>query len=239
MASGGVRKSLTDEEMNQEVSDVLSDKEMSESPFDSEGVDYDYETAKASGGKPDETGHWGSLDPRTGMVLKGRQHETWDLMEKEEVRRGNKIAKKGDRYYSVKDENSYQLSPNFHKKEFNQNRKPMGLDAFKVNPILIDKLEELRTAIGDKPIKINSGYRSSEYNKEVGGASKSQHLTGSAADIQVEGMTSNELNKIASELGFSFTQTYKNKPHLHVDVRGLHPKKDATKSLTDEEIGAK
>ena len=70
--------------------------------FDPEGSDYDYETARASGGKPDpKTGHWGSLDPKTGMVLKGREHKTWDLMAEEERRRGNIIIKKNGRYYSV------------------------------------------------------------------------------------------------------------------------------------------
>jgi hypothetical protein len=52
--------------------------------FKPEGTGYDYGTAQSSGGKPDETGHWGSLDPRTGMVLKGRKHPTWNLMEEEE-----------------------------------------------------------------------------------------------------------------------------------------------------------
>ena len=46
--------------------------------------------------------HSGSLDPQTGMILKGRNHPTWHLMEEEEKRRGNKIVKKADgRYYSV------------------------------------------------------------------------------------------------------------------------------------------
>ena len=46
--------------------------------------------------------HGGSLDPRTGMVLKGRKHETWHLMEQEEIKRGNMIIKRKDgRYYSV------------------------------------------------------------------------------------------------------------------------------------------
>ena len=45
--------------------------------------------------------HSGSLDPRTGMVLKGKQHKTWGLMEEAEKRRGSQIIKKGNRYYSV------------------------------------------------------------------------------------------------------------------------------------------
>lgn len=38
-----------------------------------------------------------------------------------------------------------------------------------------------------------SGYRSEDYNAEIGGASKSQHITASAADIQVTGLTSQDL----------------------------------------------
>jgi hypothetical protein len=45
--------------------------------------------------------HGGSLDPRTGMVLKGRNHPTWDLMMQAEKRLGNKVIKKDGRYFSV------------------------------------------------------------------------------------------------------------------------------------------
>ena len=38
------------------------------------------------------------------------------------------------------------------------------------------------------PIIINSGYRSPQLNKKVGGAPNSNHLTGCAADIRVTGM---------------------------------------------------
>ena len=41
---------------------------------------------------------------------------------------------------------------------------------------------------GEVPIVINSGYRSEEVNKAVGGAATSNHLTGCAADIRVSGM---------------------------------------------------
>jgi len=45
--------------------------------------------------------HGSSLDPKTGMVLKGKNHPTWNLMEEEEIRRGNTIIKRDGRYYSV------------------------------------------------------------------------------------------------------------------------------------------
>ena len=41
---------------------------------------------------------------------------------------------------------------------------------------------------GDDPIIINSGFRSPEVNKAVGGVSTSNHLTGCAADIRCIGM---------------------------------------------------
>ena len=41
---------------------------------------------------------------------------------------------------------------------------------------------------GDAPIIINSGYRSPEVNKAVGGAPTSNHLTGCAVDIHVYGI---------------------------------------------------
>lgn len=43
-------------------------------------------------------------------------------------------------------------------------------------------LDPLRQAYG-KPIKVNSGYRSTSLNKAVGGVSNSQHKEGKAADI--------------------------------------------------------
>ena len=47
-------------------------------------------------------------------------------------------------------------------------------------------LEVLRGRVG--PIIINSGYRSPELNKAVGGAPTSNHLTGCAVDIRVAGI---------------------------------------------------
>ena len=41
---------------------------------------------------------------------------------------------------------------------------------------------------GSHPIIINSGYRSEEVNRKVGGAPNSNHLTGCAADIRVFGI---------------------------------------------------
>ena len=48
-------------------------------------------------------------------------------------------------------------------------------------------LEVLRSRAG-APIIINSGYRSPQLNKKIGGAANSNHLTGCAVDIRTSGM---------------------------------------------------
>jgi zinc D-Ala-D-Ala carboxypeptidase len=64
------------------------------------------------------------------------------------------------------------------------------MEQFEPSQAVIDNLEQLCIKIlqplrnGVKsPIHINSGYRCPRVNSSIGGASKSQHLTGHAADI--------------------------------------------------------
>tara|TARA_R110002153_G_scaffold100312_1_gene236224 strand:- start:2013 stop:2396 length:384 start_codon:yes stop_codon:yes gene_type:complete len=49
---------------------------------------------------------------------------------------------------------------------------------------LMDNLDVIREHFG-YPINVNSGYRTPDYNKAIGGAKNSQHLTASAADIRL------------------------------------------------------
>lgn len=52
----------------------------------------------------------------------------------------------------------------------------------RLNALMDECLDKVREMWG-KPIGVNSGYRSYELNKAVGGAKNSQHLRGEAADI--------------------------------------------------------
>lgn len=87
------------------------------------------------------------------------------------------------------------LSKNFTLTELtkSQTAERLGLDnqpddrALANLRVLCEKvLQPVRDALG--PVVINSGYRSYEVNKAVGGVSTSQHLHGMAADIECPGM---------------------------------------------------
>lgn len=85
-----------------------------EKPFTPAGKGYDYDSARKSGATADENGHWPMLAPLApqdahdlelpvgaALILKGRQHPTWDVGVAAEYIAGNAVIKKGDRYYSV------------------------------------------------------------------------------------------------------------------------------------------
>ena len=69
----------------------------------------------------------------------------------------------------------------------------------------IKVIEPLRIAIG-KPIKITSGYRSKELNKLIGGSKTSQHCFGQAVDIQVQGISTEDLFQKIIELKLPYDQ---------------------------------
>lgn len=64
---------------------------------------------------------------------------------------------------------------------------------------LAENLQALRDEIGE-PININSCYRPPDYNKKIGGAPKSQHLTASAGDITAKSYTPKQLAAVVEKL---------------------------------------
>ena len=71
--------------------------------FDPEGDGYDYRTAKAAGIKEGSDGHWPSREPKSGRLLKGRKHKTFEKGVKADKALGYEIEKRADgRYYTVK-----------------------------------------------------------------------------------------------------------------------------------------
>ena len=56
------------------------------------------------------------------------------------------------------------------------------------SPSLSSRPSAARGEIFEEPIRLNSGYRSPQLNRAIGGAANSNHLTGCAVDIRVENM---------------------------------------------------
>ncbi len=79
------------------------------------------------------------------------------------------------------------------------------------------KLEALRKKLGNKPITVNSGYRSITHNNSVGGAKNSMHQYGIACDISVADKTPAQVVIVARTCGFSGAKAYSG--HVHLDSR--------------------
>jgi len=93
----------------------------------------------------------------------------------------------------------------------------------RVAPELVARLEKIRTALGNVAITVSSGYRPPGHNRFVGGASKSTHIDGLAADISAAGISTEELLKVCEEVigndgGVGY---YPADQFCHVDVRGF------------------
>ena len=85
---------------------------------------------------------------------------------------------------------------------------------------LMNLLEEIRTACGNRAITVTSGYRTPAYNEKVDGAKQSQHLYAAAADIKVSGQSAAEVYKLCDRLVGSRGGVGKYSTFTHVDVRG-------------------
>jgi zinc D-Ala-D-Ala carboxypeptidase len=86
-----------------------------------------------------------------------------------------------------------------------------------VDPRLITLLQNFRNLIA-KSVIINSGYRTVEHNREVGGVDDSQHRLGKAVDIKkIPGLTVDQMAMLAERVGFTGIGKYT--WGIHVDVR--------------------
>jgi len=71
---------------------------------------------------------------------------------------------------------------------------------------LAEFLEQVKMALGDKPVMINSGFRSKQVNDSVGSKDTSQHRIGCAADLRVPGMTPDQVVRAVIAAGLPFDQ---------------------------------
>lgn len=98
----------------------------------------------------------------------------------------------------------------------------------KIDAQLLEALEDIRSALGNAPIHINSGYRCERHNQEVNGSKKSQHMEGKAADIWAEGKTPEQVHDAACAILARCGGIIKHKTYVHVDVRADKYREDAS-----------
>lgn len=79
-----------------------------------------------------------------------------------------------------------------HPKILKQQLDPPFEVQFNLNNLAAMTLEPIRLAMG-VPVTVTSGYRCADLNKLIGGSSKSQHVVGEAADIQLWGGFSSDV----------------------------------------------
>ena len=86
--------------------------------------------------------------------------------------------------------------------------------------LLVTKLLDPIREFVIEPIYINSGYRSQELNRAVGGVHDSQHRRGQAADIRIRSTTDYSLKDLFWEISdnFDFDQMiyYREKGFIHI-----------------------
>lgn len=121
----------------------------------------------------------------------------------------------------------YQISVNFRLGEFFVSKKAEALNIINrpksiaeqkvvLNNIvlLVTKLLQPLRGVDGRPIVIDSGYRTVELNRAVGGVYNSQHLIGQAVDIYRQNPKELIVALRASHLVFDQAITYRSKPHL-------------------------
>ena len=75
-----------------------------------------------------------------------------------------------------------------------------------INLTRLAKLLEQVRSLFNKPIRINSAYRSPEVNNLVGSKPSSQHCFGCAADIRIDGYSPDEIVKVIQKSDIKYDQ---------------------------------
>ena len=117
--------------------------------------------------------------------------------------------------FSYATEGSVRLSEHFKVYEF---RCKDNTDPIFVSTSLVEILESIRKHF-NKTVYINSAYRNPAYNAMIGGAKKSMHMYGMAADIHINGVTPKQIAEFAETLipdtgGIGIYDNF-----CHIDVR--------------------
>lgn len=123
------------------------------------------------------------------------------------------------------------LSPHFTADELAN--KGRGGPLAHVDRGLLFAAEVTRAATGGTPLLVVSGYRTPEHNRDVGGATRSQHVQGRAIDLRVGYITAAAAIGLGVWSGVGRKRWNGQVWATHLDVRHLDPDETATPANPD------
>jgi zinc D-Ala-D-Ala carboxypeptidase len=101
-------------------------------------------------------------------------------------------------------------------------------------------LETVKTAVGGKPVLINSAFRSKQVNDAVGSSDKSQHRIGCAADIRVPKMTPDEVVRAIIAANLPYDQVIREFDRwTHVSIPNTSEAKPRGQKLIIDKTGTR
>ena len=103
--------------------------------------------------------------------------------------------------------------PNFHPSEI----ACRGTGKVAFNFEAMDKLQALRV-LRNRPLILNSAFRSAEHNRAVDGAPGSKHLTAEAFDVSMSNHNPAEYERDAKSVGFTGFGFYPKSNFIHADI---------------------
>ena len=105
---------------------------------------------------------------------------------------------------------------------------------------LAEFLEEVKAALGGRPVMVNSAFRSKQVNDAVGSKDTSQHRIGCAVDIRVPKLTPDEVVKIIIAAGLPYDQVIREfNAWTHVSIPNTPDAKPRNQALIIDKQGTR
>jgi hypothetical protein len=101
-------------------------------------------------------------------------------------------------------------------------------------------LEEVKAALGGRPVMVNSAFRSKQVNDAVGSKDTSQHRIGCAVDIRVPKLTPDEVVRIIIAAGLPYDQVIREfNAWTHVSIPNTPDAKPRNQALIIDKQGTR
>lgn len=105
---------------------------------------------------------------------------------------------------------------------------------------LAEFLETVKIVLGNKPIIVNSAFRSKKVNDAVGSSDRSQHRIGCAADIRVPGMKPDEVVRAVIAANLPFDQIIREfNAWTHISIPNTETAKPRGSKLIIDKAGTR